>query len=45
MYIVLKSLDLIRKTSFQDDGTETYLYTQQPRNLSNMGLTTNYKQL
>ena len=38
-------LDLILKVSSKDEGTQAYLYTQQRRNLSNVGLETNYKQL
>jgi len=38
-------LDLIPKASSKDDGTQAYLYTRQPGNLSDVGLTTNYEQL
>jgi len=39
------SLDLISKAISKGEGAQTDLYTQQPRNLSNLGLQTNYKQL
>ncbi|KEH29772.1 hypothetical protein MtrunA17_Chr4g0025581 [Medicago truncatula] len=38
-------LDLLPKDTSKDEGTQTYLYVQQPGNLSNVGLETNYKQL
>jgi len=37
-------LDLITKANSKDEGTQTYLYTQQPGNPSNGKQITNYKQ-
>ena len=45
MKFVKMDLDLISKVNSKDEGTQTYLYIQHSRNLSNVGLEINYKQL
>lgn len=40
-----KDAYLIPKVSLKDESIQTYLHTQQSKNLSNAGLKTNYKQL
>ncbi len=39
------NLYFITKANSKDEGTQTYLYTQQPGNPSNEKQITNYKQL
>jgi len=41
----LIGLDLISKVSSKEEGIQAYLYTRQPGNLNDVGLTTNYEQL
>ena len=38
MKFVKMDLDLISKVNSKDEGTQTYLYIQHSRNLSNVGL-------
>ena len=43
--LVLNRLGSHPKSQLKDEGTQAYLYTQQPGNQGNVGQITNYKQL